>query len=355
MKKLHNIKVLAILSASVFAPLTFATTLHDIKSFTAPTNAIQMAFSSQYNSLIIKNSGSAIKVVNIATDKVSSTSLANSLFTGISITPSGRYVYAADYGGENIGYGSPSGTSYVQRLDLLTNTWQTKTAYIAGGIAATADDQFVLKSNDQWVTFTNNSWSQNPTAATPLNTSSGYWGPGYYPSVYSGNIVYDQITGRLIHGNSGESSQELQAFKIINDNFIRQEGSGTYGTAQGFGGSLTLANDSSALYYGRLQVDPLDVSHNLHVFPETIYAATGDFAFGNGDYYDAHTGLLLGSFGFHSTVYGLDKSGNNFWAFDSDNNTLHYFSTTAPVPVPSAAWMFLSGFVGLIGLTRRKQ
>lgn len=354
MNILSNFKVLAALSATAFAPSSFAAvTLYDIGSITAPTNATQLIYSSAYNSLIIKNSASAIKVINIATDTVSSTRLANSQFTSMSITPSGRYVYAADYGGENIGYGTPLNTSYVQRFDLLTNTWQSKTAYIAGSIAATADDQFVLKSNDQWVTFTNDSWGTG-AEVTPLNTSSGYWGPGYYASVYAGNIVYDETTGRILHGDSGSSSQELQAFRIVGDNFIKQEGSGIYGSAQGYGGTLTLANDSSALYYGRLQVDPLDVSHNLQVFAENIYAATGDLAFGNGNYYDTHTGQLLGSLGFLSTVYGLDQSGNNFWAFDSDNNALHYFSTTAPVPVPASAWLFGSGLLGLMSRARRK-
>lgn len=261
------------------------------------------------------------------------------------MSPSGRYVYAADYGGENIGYGTPRNPSYVHRYDTQTNAWQTQTAYIAGGIAVVNDNQFVLKSNDQWVTLSNDAWGSG-SAVTTLGTG--------YASLYRGDIVYDRTTGRLIHGNSGLSSQELQALKIVGNNFVMQEGSGTYGSAQGYGGTLVLANDSSALYYGRLQVDPLDVSHNLKVFGENIYAATGDLAFGNGTYYDAHTGQLLGSLGFHSTVYGLEQTGNNFWAFDSDSNTLRYFST-APVPVPAAAWLFGSGLIGLANIARKKR
>lgn len=349
-----TLKTFVAVAAMAFAPASYSITLYDHGSLIAPTNASQLIYSSAYDSLVIKNSASAIKVIDISSQSVSSTRLANRQFTSISLSPSGRYVYAADYGGENIGYGTPATTSYVQRLDLATNSWQTKSAYIAGGIAATADDQFVLKSNDQWVTFTNNSWG-NGSAVTPLNTPSWSGGPGYYASVYRGDIVYDKAYGRILHGDSGSSSQELQAFKLVDNNFYQQEGSGIYGSAQGYGGTLALANDGSALYYGQLQVDPLDVSHNLRVFPEPIFAATGDLAFGNGNYYDAHTGQLLGSLGFQSTVYGLDQSGNNFWAFNSSTNRLHYFSTVTPVPVPAALWLLASGLLGVVGVARRKE
>ena len=111
---------------------------------------------------------------------------------------------------------------------------------------------------------------------------------------------------------------------------MRQEGSGTYGTAQGFGGTVALATDGSAFYYGRLQVDALDVTHNLHVFPELIFAATGRIAFGNGTTYDAHTGSLLGSLPFATTVYALNPTGDDFWAYDPATTTVHHF-------VPDAA------------------
>src|SRR5262252_4436426 len=142
------------------------------------------------------------------------TRLANSLFTDVSLSPSGRFVFAADYGGENIGYGTPAEASYVHRLDLTNMTWDVRTAYIAGNVQAVSDTQLILKSIDQWVTFTNNAWGTG-NALVPLNTPSPGWGPGYYASVYSGNFRYDVRTGRLLHGNSGLSSQEIQAFGIV--------------------------------------------------------------------------------------------------------------------------------------------
>ena len=111
-----------------------------------------------------------------------------------------------------------------------------------------------------------------------------------------------------------------------------QEGSGIYGTAQGFGPSVALATDGSAFYYGALQVDPLNLTHNLRVFPEAIVAATADVAFGNGTYYDAHTGDWLGTLGFPTTVYALNASGSDFWAYDAGQNRLRHFDVTAQPP-----------------------
>ncbi len=261
----------------------------------------------------------------------------------MSTSPSGRYVFAADYGGVYYGSGALP-QSYVHRLDLSSNTWETKTAYIAGNIQAVSDDQFILKSLDQFVTFTNNLWGTGG-AVVPINTPSGtYWGPGYYPGVSSGDFRYDVTTGRLLHGNSGSSSQEITVFKIVGNDFQKWEGSGTYGSAWGYGGTVVLATDGSAFYYGALQVDPLDVTHNLRVFPEKIYAATGDIAFGNGNYYDARTGALLGSLGFQTTVYGLNPHDDDFWAYDAGTNTLRYFVPLDHITIsPSSATIIAGG------------
>ncbi|HEX3855263.1 MAG TPA: hypothetical protein VHW01_30075, partial [Polyangiaceae bacterium] len=171
----------------------------------------------------------------------------------------------ADYGGENIGYSTPANPSSVHRVSLATGSWEVRAVYIAGNIQATADDHFVVKSSDQWISFNYYSWGVGPSADV-LNGSGPF--NGYYALVYFGDFRYDYRSARLIHGSEGSSSQEIQAFLVQSTGFTKQEGSGTYGSAQGFGGTVALANDGSAFYYGELAVDALDVTHNLHQFPE---------------------------------------------------------------------------------------
>lgn len=298
-----------------------------VGSITAPTNAAEMVYSKQYGTLVLRNSASSIAVVDSATRQIKFVSAVGQ-FTDLSISADGRYVYAADYGGENIGYGTPASTSYVHRFDLATKTWGRKpTDDIAGNIAAVSGTTFILSSLDQWVTFTYNSVGTG-SKVTPLNTSSGWYGNGYYAGVYRGQIQFDARNNRLLHGNSGSSSQEITAFKLTNNNFTKQESSGTYGSASGHGGTLVLATDGSALYYGQLQVDPLDVSYNRRVFPEVIYAANARYAFGNGKYYDAATGALAGNLGYSTTVYALSNDGSQLIAFDSAANQLKFYQLT---------------------------
>lgn len=290
--------------------------LREIDSFPVPTNATMMLYSPAASALVLKNAASAVAVMDIGSRR-STIRFANVTFTDIALSPSGRYAFAADYGGDS--------TNYVHRIDLFNMTWDVRTAYIAGNVQAVSDTQILLKSLGQWVTFTNNAWGSD-TALTPLNTPSGYWGPAYYAVVYDGDFRYDFRTERLLHGNSNLSSQEIQAFKIVNNEFIRQEGSGVYGSAQGYGPTVVLATDGSAFYYGKLQVDPLDVTHNTRVFPELIHAANGRIALGDGTYYDAVTGALLGALPFRTTVYAMNPQGDDFWAYDPATTTVHRFA-----------------------------
>jgi hypothetical protein len=301
-------------------------------SFAAPFPAAQLLLAPTHQRLIVRSTA-AIAAVDTQTG-TPSVHLPNLIFTDIALSPSGNYVYAADYGGENFGFEPRVDKSWVHRLDLQTNVWESVTAAVAGHVQVVADGQFLLKSLDQWVVFSNNLWSAGG-AAIPINTpTNSYFAPGYYPPVYAGNFRWHAATGRLIHGNEGSSSREIAAFRLINNEFAHVEESGTYGSAMQGGGSVALATDGSAFYYGPLKVDPLDVSHNLKLFPEPIHAATADVAFGDGRYYDARTGALLGQLGYSTTVYGLHPNGQEFWAYDASKGKLRHYALVPGEPRP---------------------
>ncbi len=318
----------AAISARAAAPVNYV----EIDSIGAPGSASQMLYSSTHEKLVLRNGGSAIVLLDLA-DGSAQTFFSHTLFTDMSLSPSGRYVFVADYGHENIGYGTPQTPSYVGRLDLATGAWQTKSAgqAVAYRVEAVDDEHFILTSIDQWISFTYDRWG-NGAAITVLSPTSSF-SAGYWAGVYYGDIEYDRRSGRLLHGGSGSSSQEISAFRVSGNTFVHQEDSGTYGSANGQGGTSVLAVDGSALYYGALQVDPLDVRQNRRIYPELIYAANGRAALGNGKYYDAANGDLRGSLGFVTTVYALNQSGNDFWAFDSTSDTLrHFFASDEPLP-----------------------
>ena len=329
--------------------LSLSNTAHaqvvSLESFASPGGVSQLIYAPAANELVIRNSGSAIKVLSLDTHAVVSTQMANSLFTDMDATASGRYVYAADYGYENIGYGTPASQSYVHRLDLQTGTWAVQTTdRIAGRIEAVDDHRFALQSLDQWVSMSVNAWG-NGTAVDPIGNQLAW-------SVYSGNIAYDATHGRLLHGSSGISSPELHAFKLTGNTLTAQDSSGIYGAANvpGAGSGALLASDDSAVYYGRLQFDPLDMNFLQRTFAETIIGANGAYAFGSNNYYDAHTGALVGSLGGTFTTFAFSTQSSDFWGFNSTTNSLVHF---APVPEPATCLLLAVG-IGALGLLRRR-
>jgi PEP-CTERM motif len=309
-------------------------------SLSAPAGVSKLVYASQTGQLISMTSSNISVTGTTGQSLVDEPAFAQ--FTDMSLSPSGNYLYAADFGSESIGYGTPIGQSYVHQLDLSNGQWNAELSPIAYQIQTTGDKTFVLATSDQWITLTSNTWTNALGTSTQSSMS---W------SLYAGRIVYDPTSQRLIHGSEGISSDELTAHRVVDGKFLRQESSGTYGTAQGHGGSLVLSSDGNSLYYGNLQVDALDVAHNTLVLPETIYAANAKHAFGNGSYYDAKTGILLGKLGFNTTVYAVDKQGDGFWAYDGGAGLFRHFTT---VPEPSSYALMGLGLVG-IGLARRQQ
>ncbi|CAH0354794.1 PEP-CTERM sorting domain-containing protein [Aquabacterium sp. CECT 9606] len=338
----------SIATALSFGSFTASAQLTKLEAFAAPGGVSQLAYSSNANKLVVRNSASAIKVIDLTSHNIVSTEMANARFTDMSLSPGGLVLYAADYAGEHIGYSEPLGQHYVHRLDLATNTWATQTTNGVAGRIETVDDQrFILQSTDQWINFGVKQWGSGGAIDNVGNTVS--W------SVYSGNIQYDATHSRVIHGSSGISSPELSAFKLTGNTLTPQEGSGTYGSAYvpGAGNGALLSSNDAYVYYGALQFDPLDVHALLRTFPEQILGANSLYAFSASNYYNQETGALIGSLGGVFSAFAFSRTSNDFWAFDGSANQLVHFASSVP---EASTWMMLSmGLVGLGWATRRRN
>jgi hypothetical protein len=333
----QNSLLLAALSLASFSNASFASTTTLpvlVESFPAPGAASQLRFSDQYGLLFLRNSGSAIRVVDTTTHSEIDLHLANQQFTDMDLTPDGQYLYAADWGRVATGYGTLTNPHYVHRYNLATRQWESKQSTVdTYKLEAVDANRIILLESDQWVDVNLVQWGAASTMTPLAHASADYYG----------DIEYDPITGRVYHGNSGSSSREINVLRLVGNTFTGGVGTGTYGTAQNGGGTSTLSTDGSRFYYGALQVEALDVTNNIRTFPQQIYAATPDLAFGSSAVYDAKTGATVGSFGFTSTAYALDQSGNNLWAYA--NNTLYHYS----VPEPASGVMLAMGVILLAG------
>jgi hypothetical protein len=310
------------------------------ETLASPGAASQLTYSQQYGLLFLRNSGSAIRVVDTATKGQIDLHLANQQFTDMDMSPDGQYLYAADWGRVSIGYGTLVNPHYVHRYNLAARQWETRQSLVdAYKIEALDGNRVVLLESDQWVAVNVESWGASNTLTHVTGRSIDY----------GGDIEYDSVTGRIYHGNSGSSSREINVARLVGNTLSDGVGSGTYGTAQAGGGTAVLSLDGDRFYYGRLQVEALDVTNNLRTFPQAIQAATNELAFGSTAFYDAQTGASLGTLGYSTTVYGIDHSGSSFWTYA--NNTLYHYSL---VPEPSALALFAMGIVGVIARRFRR-
>ncbi len=306
-------------------------------SFAIPSESSavsQMAFSNQYDLMFVRDGTQDIRVFNVATKSQISILDPNTAFTDITISPSGAYLYAADYGGTNIGYGTPSGISYVDRFDMVTDTWTSAPApAIAYEIKAVNDQQVLLQQQNQWIYITLNNYS--PGSMTQLASAGTF---------YYGDMQYDPKTGRVYHGDSGSTSNEIEVMTVSGSSLNYTQDTGVYGSAQNGGGTSVLSTDGADFYYGSLQVAASNVTQNLNTFPEPIYSANRNFAFGNGDYYYPATATLAGSFSYATTVYAEGPNGADVWALQTSGttDTLHHYVVQGGVPEPTTVYWNLT-------------
>lgn len=297
-----------------------------------PNDHAQLVYSPKHK-LLFARSGAAVTVYDAATGKTLATQKPAHVFFDMSLSPDQSALFVADYGGENTGYGTPLKPHRVHRFDLAARTWEDRTApKIAARIEAVDALRVLLLEQDQWVAVSLNAWETDGVGVRELARTG---------SDYNGDIEYDPRTGRIYHGNRGISSPRISV-RALDGNKLKALGdTGSYGSAStgGGGGSVVLSQDGSRLYYGPLQVDAAEVGKNLHKFPEVVYAASRDIAFGPKAYYRATTGSKLGEWPFKTVaedrngpfgggppVMSVSPDGMSVWVLDRDTNTARQFA-----------------------------
>ena len=314
----------------VDAPITAGTTganfagLQAVTSFSVASGIEQVEYSKQYDVLCVRVGNSKVRILDGATGAEISSRDATESFTDFDLSPDGRWLFVADYGGEAMGYGTPTRPHLVHRLDLSTRTWETKQApQIAWKIEAVSGTRVLLQEHDQWVDMTLNDFGELPSDPMKELARAG--------SDYYGDSEYDFRTGRVYHGSTGSSSQAIQVLRVNGDALTSAGGTGVYGTAQGGGPTSVLSADGRYFFYGRLQFDAVSLT-KLRTTTETIYASAGNVSLGSGSFYNALTDRRLGSLPFPSTVYAASDDGNDVWAYDAGRTMLHHYRTPGAIP-----------------------
>ncbi len=150
-------------------------------------------------------------------------------------------------------------------------------------------------------------------------------------------------TVRAGASSAGTSNFELGSFEGKFDNFLQpHNGLGTHAT--GLNGS---AGSDSSNGVGADAASGFGVNWG----GATSFFAAGSVGESMEFFFLAGNGLI-GNTNVNSTRYG-NTEGFATWTLNSDGS----FAYVAPaaVPIPAAVWLFASGLMGLVGISRRKQ
>lgn len=319
--------------------------INTLESFALPGGATQLLYALDSNSLVVRSLGrTLIKVIDLDSRNTDNFYSAHNQFTDLALTPDGQYAFAADDSGG-------LGLSHVHRLDLNTGIWSEQAVKgSVNRIAALDSEHFAVQAANASTIVVGQWGSATPVAQianTNYNTSN--------PNILSA-LLYDAQNGRIIQsGASYWPNPVLTAFTFDGTQLVKKEATTNYDQATAPyipNGTLTMASDNSALYFGGLQFDPANVKAVLRYFSENIQAANGDYALGRMAYYDAHNGQFAGFLDKQVTLY-VAAGNDGFWGYDSvDIKLVHY--GLVPEPASCATMGLGLAVMALICRPRRK-
>jgi hypothetical protein len=279
--------------------------------------------------------------INTASMTVQKTISTGRTLRDIDIDSTGQYIYTLD----NVtgAYWNQPPATYVLKYDLATQTASDIKLVNAPmyQMALGRQNRFLGVSLNQWVS----TYQVNSDTGAVLSTADGgyygdtTWNPQTFVSTSNGNILF--------RTEIGISSIELMAYNTSTDSITKTQTRevGSYTTVP-----ICLNTSDTSLYAGGTRYDPQNIGTVLGLYPETIYAATGDdtLAFGQNFVYDPKWGTKLQAMPVSYTMMSLGSNDGYLYAFDSGKQVLHVMKI---VPEPVSALLLMAGTLFL----RRKH
>lgn len=283
--------------------------------------------------------------INTQTRSVDKVITTNRKLTDIDVDPSGRFLRVLD-NVTNEYWNQPPAT-YVLTYDLNTQTQSG--AFVAQAplyeMALGREDRVVGVEWNQWI----RAFQIDSTTGNVLSTADGgYYGGGSWTDPIT--LVSSPDGNRMYRTEVGISSIELRAYDTSTDTMklLAARDVGSYSSEPVF-----INSTGTSLYAGDIRVNPANIQQVQGLFPETIFAATGDdrLAFGMNHIYDPAWGTRLDSLPVNFRMMAIGDHDQYLYAFDPDLQELHIMSV---VPEPMTWSLLLAGGLAVLRRGRRR-
>ena len=209
--------------------------------------------------------------------------------------------------------------------------------------------QMALGRQDRWLGVGLNQWVSSyqvnsQTGAVVSSADGGFYGNTEWSAQ---TFVSTSNGNKLFHTEVGLSSISLMAYDTSTDTITKTQtrGVGSYTTEPVF-----INSTDSSLYVGDLRLDPQNIGTVLGLFPETIYAATGNdtLAFGKNFVYDPTWGTKLQTMPVSFDMMAIGNYDHYLYSFDPGTQKLYVMRV---IPEPISAMLLAAGTL----LLRRKR
>lgn len=210
--------------------------------------------------------------------------------------------------------------------------------------------------------------TSNVNAATISFTGTlGYIEMDSSSSIYTDLIIGDSLNGGFVIGNSSSDASSID--------FIAPDARGYNFTGTPYGGAITDGSIVTAAADSSVGIGDNDGMGDDTFFLNNLYdpdipydtiSDTWDVSSSNGSQsfgiilYSLDTSAFSG-LDYRVLPYALEQADYAvFYIEDKDSTGTTYLATgyltsVAVVPIPAAAWLFGSGLIGLLGVSRRKK
>jgi hypothetical protein len=293
--------------------------------FAAPEPA-QLAHSPKHDLLFVRRSD-MVWAYDLKADNELGGRRAKEQFTDLSLSPDEAAAFAADYGQEHTGYGTPVNPHWIHRFDMATREWESRKApKVAWRMEAVDAHRVLLGERDQWIAVSLNRWETDGVGIRELARIG---------ADRSSDFEYNPRTGQVYYANG--TLLQVRGDKLVQ----APRPASPAGQRAAWGATAVLSRDGTKLYSGAVQVDAADPTNVLEKFPEPILAASRDIAFGAKAYYRATSGSTLGEYPFpaekkadRSDPYGtvtrtavhVSPDGLSVWVLDPAKNAAVQFA-----------------------------
>ncbi len=320
----------AVLVVAIFASTSLAqpeveAPFREITTIDAPEGDVQQLACLSDGTLAIRTPY-VITVVRPTGVAVVPAQEAISLFTDIDFSPDGRYLFAADWGRDQVRINDVRGIHAVHRFSVADGQWEVarlpeSDSLMAYKVEALSGLRFVLHGESAQ-TLNMMEWGQPPrliSASVSLRA----------------DYVYDARRERLWATSSGLSPRSVYEL-LVGERLVAQLAYiSSVDVTPRNPEHVVLSTDGAHLYVTALQFNlsyPIveqvrdgRYSRHARLFPEVVYAATQHFAFGENGYYSAVTGERLGSLPCASRVMAVSENGTSLWVHDAQTRQLRQF------------------------------